>query len=154
MHALGLAAALFFLAISAPAGARAEIKVEGAAGAVRIEATGAPLGEFLGALKKSFGLEFHSSAPLDQIVNGSFSGSLQEVVSSVLFLKDYNFVYAASGSGPSVEIFSPAGEGGGASPMMPRNPPMATAAMPPNGGRPFPPGAPPLAGGHPGKRGD
>jgi hypothetical protein len=149
------AAALLCMALCLPTPAPAGIKIEGDASAVKVEASDTPLSEFLDALKRTYGLEFRSSAPLNMPVNGSFSGSLQEVVTSVLFLKDFNFVYAASKTGPVVEIFNPSGEGADA-PGMPHNAPMATAALPPpNGGaRPLAPGAPHLAGRGPGKRED
>ncbi|QGM46761.1 hypothetical protein [Methylocystis heyeri] len=147
--------AVLLMAVCLPTAAPAGIKIEGDASAVKVEASDAPLSELLEALKKSFGLEFRSSAPLNMPINGSFSGSLQEVVTSVLFLKDFNFVYAASKTGPVVDIFNPSGEGAD-SPGVPRNTPMATAALPPpNGGaRPLPPGGPHLAGRGPGKRED
>jgi len=73
--------------------AMAEVRITGSAESMDVEAKDALLLELFSALHDKFGLSFQSTAPLDKMVTGSFHGSLEQVVFSVLFFKNYSYVY-------------------------------------------------------------
>lgn len=90
-------------------GAWAEVRVSDEWGALTVEAKSASLQELLSALQKSSGLKFESSVPLNETFTGTYRGSLQQIVSSVLFLKDYSYVFYLdknSEGAPVLQIFS------------------------------------------------
>ncbi|BDV41024.1 hypothetical protein [Methylocystis bryophila] len=99
-----LALLLFAVLLPFEWGAAAEIRITGTAEAMNVEVKEVLLNEFLVALNDKFGLSFHSTAPLDKLITGSFHGSLERVVSSVLFSKDYNYLYRTNSKRPILVI--------------------------------------------------
>src|SRR5208283_4115548 len=85
--------------------ARAEVQVTGGPDAMNVEAKEASVEEVLIALKKAYGLQYGSSANLSRSVSGTFAGSLQQVVSRVLMLKDYDFLAETSEHGTIVAVY-------------------------------------------------
>jgi hypothetical protein len=84
--------------------ARAEVHVSGDRKAMTLVAKEASVQEVLTALRETFWFNLESGAPLDKTVTGNFRGSLDEVVASLLFLKDYNYVYSRSARPPMLRI--------------------------------------------------
>jgi hypothetical protein len=80
--------------------ARAEIQITGGSDAIKVEAKEVSLEVLLIALNKAFGLQYRSSANLSRSVSGTFTGSLQQVVSRVLLVEGYNFVSETSARAP------------------------------------------------------
>jgi hypothetical protein len=62
----------------------AEVRVNGDAGAVQVEATRSNIAEVLSALESAFPLRVNTSIALDTAVSGTFAGSLAQVLSRVL----------------------------------------------------------------------
>jgi hypothetical protein len=85
--------------------ARAEVQVTGGPDAT-VEAKGASVEELLIALSEAYGLQQRSSANLSRSVSGTFAGSLQQVVSSVLLLQGYNFGIETSANGTLVMVYN------------------------------------------------
>jgi hypothetical protein len=86
--------------------ARAEVQVTGGPDAMTVEAKGASVEELLIALSEAYGLQQRSSANLSRSVSGTFAGSLQQVVSSVLSLQGYNFGIETSANGTLVMVYN------------------------------------------------
>jgi hypothetical protein len=132
--------------ISRSGGAWAEVRVSDERGELTVEAKSASLRELLSALQKSSGLKFESSVPLDETFTGTYRGSLQQIVSSVLFLKDYSYSFYVdknSAGAPLLQIFS-----SGEDPKMNSQAPPAPlpAPLPQLGQQPAPPGPIPPSG--------
>jgi hypothetical protein len=73
------------------AAARCEVRVQGTAQAVRVDARQAPLPEVLSALGTSLGVRHKSLIAVDEVViGGSYSGTLEDVLRRLL--KDVNYV--------------------------------------------------------------
>ncbi len=83
------AAAVLAVVIVAAGTVHAEVRVNGDAGAVRVDATRSNLGEVLSALESAFRLRVKTPMALDRAVNGTFTGSLAQVLSHML--QGYNF---------------------------------------------------------------
>jgi hypothetical protein len=99
-----------FTQITAPTAADAghSLHVEGDTSAVRIEAHGATITEVLLALGTTFDVRYRSSITLNEALNGTYSGSLPEVISRVL--RSYN--YAIEYEDSEVEVIILAKRGG------------------------------------------
>src|SRR5438270_12476161 len=80
--------------------AHAEVRIEGTRDSVRIEIDDASLQEAFDALSKSFGVLVHNPSHLDRRINGSYRGSLRQVIGA--FLAGYG--YAAVRSVRSVVV--------------------------------------------------
>ena len=96
------------LAIFVPAlsiSARAEVQVTGEPDAIQVEAKEASVEELLTALRKAYGLQYWSSANLSRSVSGTYAGSLQQVVSRVLMLQDYDFLAETTEHGTIVAVY-------------------------------------------------
>ena len=100
--ALSIAALL----ITAPLGHAigADVRVQGSADAVRVEARDATGTEILAALASRFALSYHGST--DSRFNGTFKGPLREVVKRVL--DGYNYVINTRDDGLDVVVVGPA----------------------------------------------
>jgi hypothetical protein len=66
-----------------------EVRVNGDARAVQVDATQSNVAEVLSALQSAFGLRVNASTVLDRAVSGTFTGSLAQVLSRVL--QDHNY---------------------------------------------------------------
>ncbi len=86
-------------------GARAEIQITGESDAIKVEAKEASVEELLTALRKAYGLQYWSSANLNQSVSGTFAGSLEQVVSRALVLQGYDFIAETSAQGTIVAVY-------------------------------------------------
>ena len=82
-------AAALALAIMALGTAHAEVRVKGSVKAARVEAVQANLTEVLFALKSAFGLRVNASTALAGDISGTYTGSLAQILSSVL--RGYNY---------------------------------------------------------------
>ena len=82
--------------------APAQVKVEGSADAVRIEATNAPLRDVLGALQARFGLRYRSNDALDAERTAKLRAPLRRVLAQLL--EGYDFVIAVTPAGIDVLI--------------------------------------------------
>jgi hypothetical protein len=82
---LGAAAVALPVLVSWPVATRCEVRVDGTAQAVRVEAQQAPLPEVLSALATSLGVRHKSLIPVDEvIIGGRYSGTLDDVLRGVL----------------------------------------------------------------------
>jgi hypothetical protein len=97
MLALGVVVAAFAAAATS---VRADVRVGGTSGAVRIETQNASVAEILGALGGAFGVHYRSAVGLEKQLSGTYEGPLQAVVARVL--DGYSFVVKSSGG--SLEI--------------------------------------------------
>lgn len=117
------AAACFLLASAAPACCA----VEGTPEQVRLAAHGERLETLLGELRDKFGLVYQSAIPLDQTVDGAFSGELSSVVRSLL--RQYDYVTKRDHARLEVTILTKSGRSAEAG---------APTASPPPAGTPQP----------------
>ena len=103
--------AVAFLAIATMMSAsiaRAEVRVTGDAGAVRVEADNATAAEILSALGSAIEVRVHASIALDRPVNGIFAGSLAQILPRVL--DGYNYVIKRQGAGTEIIIIGTRGD--------------------------------------------
>jgi hypothetical protein len=84
---------------------RAEVRVQGQAGDVRVEAHGATVAEILAALGERFALRYRGTTGSDG-VTATFDGSLRYVVGRVL--KGYNYFIETRGDGLEVVVLGAA----------------------------------------------
>ena len=90
--------------------ADAEVLVDGGRDEMQVRVENDTVGHVLEALGQNVSLHYRSAAPLNKVIGGSFSGSLEQVVSRVLagydFVVRYNlqgvelFVVGESGAAP------------------------------------------------------
>ncbi len=97
----GLAVALLLLA---SADAQAALRVSGTRAAVTIESDNTPLRDILEALRKSFGMRYRAADGLGESISGTYSGSLQRVLSRLL--RGHNYVMRPSVGAIDVTIVS------------------------------------------------
>jgi hypothetical protein len=86
----------------------AEVRVEADARAVRVDASQASVADVLTALGPSFNVRYRTVMPLQGVVNGSYSGSVERVLSRVL--DGYNYVLKRDKVGIEVLIIGKRGE--------------------------------------------
>ena len=84
---------------------RAEVRVQGRAGDVRVEAHGATVAEILAALGERFALRYRGTTGSDG-VTATFDGSLRYVVGRVL--DGYNYFIETRGDGLEVVVLGAA----------------------------------------------
>jgi hypothetical protein len=94
---------LVLAAYAAPA--RAEIRVEGSASDLHIDARDAPVADVLGALAKRFGLRIRGTVG-DRHISADFDGSLHRVIARVL--DGYDYVIRTRGEGMEVTVLGTA----------------------------------------------
>ena len=116
LAALGLACLSAFLATQADA----EVLVDGGRDEMRVRVENDNVGHVLEALGQNVSLHYRSARPLNKVIGGRFSGSLEQVLSRVLAGYDFVVRYNLQG----VEIFV-VGESGAAS-----TPPSSIEASP------------------------
>jgi hypothetical protein len=102
----GFALAVALCAGLAPPPATAEVQVSGSVAALKLEAKNASLDEVLAALRRSYKFDYRSAQALGGSVSGTYSGSLQAVVTRLL--EERNFVIHTTSSGVAVSIFTSA----------------------------------------------
>ena len=86
------ALALVCLAAASSGQADAEVAVDGGRHEMHVNVTNDTVGHVLEALSEKGTLRFRSTAPLDKVIGGSFSGTLGQVVSQVLTGFDFVIV--------------------------------------------------------------
>ena len=69
--------------------AQAELQISRADGTVTLHCERASIGEVLDGLQMSFGFLYETSAPLDEQITGTYSGSLRDVLSALLRERDH-----------------------------------------------------------------
>jgi hypothetical protein len=89
--------------------AHAEVSVEGRIDAVSVEARDASVRETLDALSTTFGLLVRGFPALDRRLNGSYRGSLQQVIARLL--AGDNYVIVHSGGNLEIRIYSLGNDG-------------------------------------------
>jgi hypothetical protein len=87
------------------ASARAEIRVEGEASNVRVDARDAAIADVLAVFAARFGLSVRGTVG-DRRISGNFDGSLRQVITRVL--DGYNYVVSTRGDGMEVTVLSTA----------------------------------------------
>lgn len=84
--------------------ARAEVRLQGDTGAVKLEASDASVDDVLAALSARFGVSYQSSSPLTRRITATFDGPLSSVVTRVL--DGYDFVIKSSSGKLDVRVLS------------------------------------------------
>jgi hypothetical protein len=105
-HPLAIVAIATVIAAMSPA--HAEVRVNGETSALRIDAEQSNAAEILSALESSVDLRVHTSIALDRPVNGTFAGSLAQILPRVL--DGYNFVTRRQGLTTEVIIVGTRGD--------------------------------------------
>ena len=100
----GLAAALLLLA---SADAQAALRVSGTLASVTIELDNTSLRDILEALRKSFGIRYHAADSLNESISGTYSGTLQGVLSRLL--REHSYVMRPTAGAIDVTIVSVSG---------------------------------------------
>src|SRR5262249_7929419 len=118
------AAAALAVVIVTASTVHAEVRVNGEAGAVQVDATQSNVAEVLSALETAHGLRVNTSTALDRTVSGTFTGSLAQILSRML--KGYNYFIRHQATGIEVTVIGLQGDRAAAVPR-PRPPP--TPAM-------------------------
>jgi hypothetical protein len=103
---------LVCLSAFSPIEANAEVAVDGDRDQTRVSVDNDTVGRALEALGQKENLQYHSAAPLNKVIGGSFSGSLGHVLSRILVGFDFVVHYSPQG----VEIFVYGESGGTATP--------------------------------------
>jgi hypothetical protein len=106
--ALAGAAATLVFGVTAAGPARAAVQVEGDAAALRIAARQAPVAEILAALGNALKIRYRAAAPLDGVIDGTYRGSLREVLADVL--EDYNYVIKTADGQTEVVVIGRRGQ--------------------------------------------
>jgi len=88
--------------------ARAEVRVEGTAAALRVTISRAPVADVLAALATTFRVTYRTSVPLDAPTDATYAGSLGQVMSRLL--AGYNYVVKTEGGATEVVILGRRGE--------------------------------------------
>ncbi len=97
-----MAYAMVLLVIAAHAGsARAEIRVQGSASGVHVEARNATIADVLAALAERFPLRVRGAAG-DRRISAEFDGPLRRVIARML--EGYNYVIRTRGDGLEVMV--------------------------------------------------
>lgn len=96
----------------------ASARVSGGPGAVRLDATGSTVAEALSALQSAFRLRVTAPVVLDRVVNGTYTGTLPEILSHLL--RGYNYFINTHGTKIEVTVIKPPGN-------------LVAAAQPPRG---------------------
>jgi hypothetical protein len=91
----------------ADGGGRRSLHIEGDAAALHVEVQQATIADVLAALE-SFNIRYRSSVGLDEVLDGSYAGSLGHVVARLL--NGYNYATKQDGARLDVTIFGRRGE--------------------------------------------
>ena len=71
----------------------AETTISGTVDDVRVEVTGATVEDLMSGLHSKFGLDYRSAVPLDQSIEGAYSGPVSRILRGVLRQYDYVLKY-------------------------------------------------------------
>ncbi len=86
VHAGGLAVVLM---LSLPRAGLSEVMVKGNVHSATVEAQEASVADVFDALSTELGLRIHTSSTIDQVISGTYQGSVQQIVSRVLVGRNY-----------------------------------------------------------------
>ena len=87
--------------------ARAAVSVQVDAASVQVVADQATVSEVLGALSSALGIRYDTTANLDSIIGGTYSGSLDNVLARIL--RGYNYVIKTRNATIHVIVIGKAG---------------------------------------------
>lgn len=93
----------------------ASLRLQGNSAAVQLDVQRNTITEVLSALAASYHISYRSSVMLDQLVDGTYTGTLDDVIMYVL--RGYDFVITQNGPRLDVQIVGKSGEKAVASPM-------------------------------------
>jgi hypothetical protein len=111
-------AALFFGLSLGSVPARAAVSVQVDAASVQVVADQATVSEVLSALSSALGIRYDTTANLDSVIGGTYSGSLDNVLGRIL--RGYNYVIKTRNATVHVIVIGKVGNfpvGSGASPV-------------------------------------
>jgi hypothetical protein len=97
---LTFAALLFTIA---PPAVAAKVEIKGPADAMQLSAEDAPLSEVLAAMAARFNLTYEPAPELDRQVDGTYSGTVQQVL--VRILDGYDYVTNFSSNGIELKVW-------------------------------------------------
>jgi hypothetical protein len=97
------------------------IRIQGDAGAMRLDARHMPIADVFAALKTTYGVSYDSWIVLDDDINGTYSGSLRRVIARLL--DGYNYVIKQNDGKLDVTILERRGARAVPSAMLPSAPP-------------------------------
>jgi len=100
-----IALAVWIVCFGFAQSAAAEVSVSGEAGALKLETRGATLNEVLRALQSTFKFRYQDTGTLNDVISGTYAGSLRGVITRLL--EGHDFVMHGSLSDLSVEILAP-----------------------------------------------
>jgi hypothetical protein len=101
---------ILMLAIAQPL--RAEVHVSGNTDALIVETREASADEVLAALHTSFNVQYHTSGAAIRVATATYSGSLRQVLASLL--DGQNYVIRSSTNGIEITVFGPGAPSSGA----------------------------------------
>ena len=110
-----LAMIAFVVTSAVPSPTWSETQIANASGALSIDAHDTTLQEVVVKLSATFGIRFRSSADLSRPVDGSYQGSLREVITRLL--DGYDFFVRRSGDVTEVVIVGSSGKSATAAPV-------------------------------------
>jgi hypothetical protein len=93
------------------------VRLEGSAQSLRLELHDSTIAAALAAIGRAFDVQYDSTTPLDDVVTGTYAGSLTRVIARLLDRYDYAIKHEGSAlevvvlgrsSGRAVPVFSPA----------------------------------------------
>jgi hypothetical protein len=87
-------------------GSHAALRITGDARSVLVKAQDTPLKDVLAELRKSYKFKYQSAVTLDRTVSGTYTGSLQHVLSRLL--TGYDYAIRSSSTGTLIMIFDSA----------------------------------------------
>jgi len=104
---------------------RAEVSVKGNITALRIDASQASISQILAAVGATFNVRYRTAISLDAPINGTYTGSLGEVISRIL--DGYNYVVKNQEGSTEIMVFGRRGEHAVAAPPPAPPPPRHSA---------------------------
>lgn len=96
------------IALGLASSAHADVRVEGTPAALRVTIDHAPIGDVLTAVTDSLKIAYRTAVPLDAKANGTYAGSLAQVLSRLL--GGYNYVIKRHGESRELVVFGRRGE--------------------------------------------
>jgi hypothetical protein len=98
---------VLFALVVASTSVSAEVKLQGDLRALRVVAKHAPVSEVLNALRANFNLQYDARISLDGVIDGTYGGAVEHVLSRVL--RGYNYVIKTRDGAVEVIVVGRAG---------------------------------------------
>jgi hypothetical protein len=105
-HGRAIALAAVVLCCAVPT-AHAEVHIEGDVAAVRVTATHDTLADVLAAFAATFNVKYRSAVNLAVTADGTYTGSLRQVIAHLL--DGYNYVVKSAGDTIEIIVLDPRG---------------------------------------------